>query len=171
MLVGIFLGVAVSTQAFAGKKDFGIQVSGLIGYMSSSSSGTSNTGLTYGGRLGYQLNSKWEGGINFTSFTATTTINVSPPFTPFTISNSLTLMAVDLNYHLSGNLHPLYTGILMGLGLSPTSGSSLMFGLRGGYDFVLGRGFSVGPLAQLMVVMAANNILIFQGLATISYSF
>jgi len=145
---------------------FGIDVSLLTGFGYSYYSGTPISGVSMGGRIAYHLNPSWEAGISYSTYP------INPGYTG--ANTAFTFILGDINYHLSGALHPLYIGALLGIGMYNTTAviglsnnsqytytsssiSAFTAGGRVGYDFDIGYGLSIGPEARFSITFGTPS--------------
>ncbi len=168
----LILGSSSLIASYAKAQDLGIQTTARVGYGNLSLAGSASAGLSYRVEINGAFYSKWSAGLGITQLTSATTITPLPPFSSFRLDNSHTLIDIHLNDHFLKNLHPLYLGLLTGIGHSSlTSSTYLLVGVQCGYDWIIANHLSFGPLAQMIALIATNNTLILQGLAGLTYSF
>ncbi len=169
--------MGLSTQSFAADSMGAmgaIGVAGNIGFGSISASGaTGQSGLTFGANVNYRLDPTWEVGVDWTmqSYAIATGSALNVTF--------MTFMA-EMDYHLAGDLNPLYFGIRAGLGMSSipaigaipsSSSSSFGFGAQTGYDYMIMQNLTVGPKLAFTYFTSNPSTIYFQALASITYHF
>lgn len=165
LLAYSFLSLAGATTSFASEEDYRhFNVDGLVGvdFLSGGRSG-STTNLGFGGRFGYFPHYNWEVGVGFTTTANSTTVG------NYTNSYGLGLLMADVNYHFSGDWNPLYLGLRLGTGINssstndpsasgPPTTANFAWGLVGGYDIGLGKGFTIGPrISYTMVTLSGTT--------------
>lgn len=178
-LAGLTAGmIGVSSPAQSAEtKNF--NVDGLLGVdFLSGGTAASTSNLGFGGRVGYHLDYNWEVGGSFTTTSNSTTA------ADVTSSSRLNLIMADLNYHLDGDLNPLYFGIRLGMGISsgstnatgaaavPTK-TSFAWGLTTGYDFFVHPSLTIGPRVSYTMIpnTGSTNQSDFQLQAAVKYFF
>jgi hypothetical protein len=155
-----------------------LSLQGGFGY--TYNAGTPTNGIAMGARISYFLNSTWEAGFSYSTYP------INAGYTGSSSTYSFTLL--DVNYHPSGDLHPLAIGATMGIGNYNVPGSyqivnntvvtipnsivsAFGFGARVAYDFALGSGLSAGPEARFVYTLGNTAASNFQGFGVIKYSF
>ena len=151
----------------------GAEVGGLLGYSFGSGSNTTYSGLGFGGRAAYHVNSTWEIGGSYALYTTSTVVTLLPPLPSQTFSTTYSFAMLDFNYHLK-SLNSLYLGAMTGLqttGLGGVYASYLALGARAGYDFDLGNGIYVGPAAHFVLGFSTPGISHVLAFASLKYRF
>ena len=143
-------------------------IGGDIGFYSASQSGgifpdgSNLSTLGFGAELDYVLNPIWEVGIEYIRSTASSKTDPIIGITEYAARSSRIMM--NLLYHFSDDLSPLYIGAKIGLGtraitatgvnvdLSAVNTRSFAFGATAGYDYMFkNTALSVGPKADFVV--------------------
>ena len=142
----------------------GYNVDATVGLDSITGGGTSNSSVGYGVRAGYHLDPHLEAGIGFSRASNSNTVGTT------STSSTLGLILADLNYHFSNEFNPLYVGVRLGMGLRSNSSTfngvdqgsqsnaNFAYGLVGGYDFVTGRNFTIGPKVAYTIVTPSKGV-------------
>jgi hypothetical protein len=172
--------VSLSSLSQNGFASMGLDLSLLGGFGYTYNAGTPTNGIAMGARVSYLLNPTWEAGFSYTTY---------PVNAGYTGSSSIySFTTLDINYHLSGELHPLAIGAMMGIGNYNVPGgyiivnntvitipnspvSAFGFGGRVAYDFKLGSGFSAGPEGRFIYTLGNTAASNFQAFGALKYSF
>lgn len=144
-----------------------LSIAGLAGFGSASTTGSTNSGFSWGGNLRYSLDPNWSVGAEFNTLSSSTSITILGVTT--TVTSNSSLLLGNVHYNFSGDLAALYLGVNAGITLTGTTNFAV--GPTAGYDFNLGSGFSIGPKVSLTFVTGTATTTMFQGFGQVKYSF
>jgi len=175
-VIAISIGLLSVQQSQAAVNLTGLSIMGEGG-LGLITSTASNTGFAWGAEVDYRIGPNLEVGAQFITQSLS---SFTSGFT--TISTGFSLVTANLNYHLSGDLSPLYFGLKLGLGLSSVSTSifglsttntttSFSVGAQTGYHFKIGNNVKLGPQIQFVYVASSPTLTVLDFLAAVGYEF